>query len=231
MQAIFPDTASKAKMRRTLRFTAALLLINESVASVRFANSFQSHMVIQRSQQTSIWGFASPGVTVNVSLDSFVGGPVSVNADGTWSLNLNTSDVADEGHTLAVSGSDGSSETLVDILVGQVILCSGQSNMDMPVSYAFNSSAEIAAAGYLTRIRLFGIAVVKAERPQDDIEVSVNWTVPLGSVSSSCRHTRFRYYLGLGCTLAFYWAVFHAFDRSQGFPPSASSWGGTCTRA
>ena len=174
---------AKRAMHSAILLVASLSFAFECQAAVRFANSFQSHMVLQRAANTSIWGFSIAGTTVHVTFDSVVNGPVVTDSAGKWHLALNTADSPDTNYTVTATCSDGTSVSIEDILIGEVFLCSGQSNMDMPVSYAFNSSNEIYAAGFLTRVRLFGTATVKATTPQDDVVVSLNWTPPLGSVS------------------------------------------------
>jgi len=141
----------------TLLLTAGPLL-----AEVKLASPFTSHMVLQCDLKVPVWGTAEPGEKVTVE---FAGRKKSATADasGKWRVNLNAMKVSAEGRTLTITGSlTAQPIQLDDVLVGEVWLCSGQSNMDFTVAktekYYFagvtNEAAEVAAANY-PRIRMF----------------------------------------------------------------------------
>jgi len=103
---------------------------------------FQDHAVLQRDKPIRIWGRATPGESLNVS---FAGQAASTRADasGRWLVTLPAM-TAGGPHALAVTASSGAAQNVEDLLVGDVWLCSGQSNMVLPVHRALDSRAEIA---------------------------------------------------------------------------------------
>ena len=128
-------------------------------------------MVLQRDMPLPVWGWAAPdeGVTVTLGDRS----PVSTTADkeGKWRVDL--PEIATGGPlTLTVSGTN--KVVLEDILVGEVWLCSGQSNMQWTVSNSLNPKDEIAAADY-PAIRHLAIPRRPASQPADD--VTAEWKV------------------------------------------------------
>jgi len=141
---------------------ALLLTAGPLLAEVKLASPFTSHMVLQCDLKVPVWGTAEPGEKVTVE---FAGRKKSATADasGKWRVNLNAMKVSAEGRTLTITGSlTAQPIQLDDVLVGEVWLCSGQSNMDFTVAktekYYFagvtNEAAEVAAANY-PRIRMF----------------------------------------------------------------------------
>jgi sialate O-acetylesterase len=97
---------------------------------VTLAPVFGDHAVLQRGKPVPVWGTAAAGESVTVS---FHGQSISAKAgpDGRWSANLAALDASSDPADLVVSGS--STITLHDIVVGEVWLCSGQSNMEFTV--------------------------------------------------------------------------------------------------
>ena len=104
-----------------------------------------NHMVLQRGEPVPIWGLADPGEEVSVV---FGGASASskADADGKWQVNLPSMKANAKGAKLAVKGSN--EIVLEDVLVGEVWLCSGQSNMEWTVSRSMNAKQEIAAADH-----------------------------------------------------------------------------------
>jgi hypothetical protein len=137
--------------------------------ALRMAGIFTDHMVLQRDQPLAVWGWATPGRAVTVEV-----GPHSArtrtNAAGRWRLNLPPLESGKGPLTLTAKAGE---ETIriADILVGDVWLCSGQSNMEMSVSQSADGKAEIKAANH-PNIRLFNVPRPIdpiAIDPQDDI--------------------------------------------------------------
>jgi sialate O-acetylesterase len=132
-------------------------------------------MVLQRGVSLPIWGWAEKGEAVTVSI---AGQTVSAKAgdDGRWEVTLAKLDATAEGKSLemTIKGSSGDEITLEDVLVGEVWICSGQSNMEMGVGAAKNGKAEIAAANY-PGIRLFWVPKERARQPASDVAAS--WDV------------------------------------------------------
>ena len=136
--------------------------------ALRMAGIFTDHMVLQRDQPLPVWGWAAPGRAVTVEV-----GPHSArtrtNAAGRWHLNLPPLESGKGPLTLTAKAGDETIR-LTDILVGDVWLCSGQSNMEMSVSQSADGKAEIKAANH-PNIRLFNIPrpTAMASDPQDDV--------------------------------------------------------------
>jgi sialate O-acetylesterase len=142
-----------------------------AAADVRLAGVFGDHMVLQRDAPIRVWGTARAGEAVRVSLS---GAPRSTRAraDGRWQLQLPAAP-AGGPHVLTVSATN--TRVLRDVLVGDVWLCAGQSNMEWTVAQSQGAAAEIAAADH-PRIRHLKLAHRASLRPQDDMD-SVPWQV------------------------------------------------------
>ena len=142
---------------------ALLLTANPLLAEVKLASPFTSHMVLQRDMSVPVWGTADAGEKMTVE---FAGQKISTtaDADGKWRVDLKPMPASAEPRELLVSGNRKSQiENLKcnDVLVGEVWLASGQSNMDFSMSKKVkyfagiaNEEKEIAAANY-PLIRMF----------------------------------------------------------------------------
>ncbi len=129
---------------------------------------FGDHMVLQRDARVPVWGTAAPGERIRVDV---AGESASTRAgdDGRWMARLGSLD-AGGPHTMTVTGESGT-KTFSDVLVGEVWVCSGQSNMQWPVSASKDPDQEIAAATH-PNLRLFYVERVTAETPQRDCKAS-----------------------------------------------------------
>ena len=116
-----------------------------SAADFRLASALSDHMVLQREKPVAVWGWADAGETVTVS---FAGQSKSATAgtDGKWSLKLDALSASAESRTLVVTGKEGHKVEVKDVLVGEVWLGSGQSNMAMTVAGCYHFDAEKVAA-------------------------------------------------------------------------------------
>ena len=151
-------------MRRlSLTFIAALTPCIAS-ADVRLPSVFSDHMVLQRGKPVPVWGWAEKGEKVTVS---FAGQKKEATAgdDGRWEVRLDALDASGEGRELGVAGTN--EVKIADVLVGEVWVCSGQSNMVWTVSRARDPQLEIPAANW-PAIRHFKVPSVTASEPQDD---------------------------------------------------------------
>jgi sialate O-acetylesterase len=148
---------------------------------------FQDHAVLQRDQPIPVWGDAPPGERLTVSLDA---GRVETRADenGHWHATL-PARPAGGPYVLNVAARSGGTQSIADILLGDVFLCSGQSNMEFPVSKSLNAEAEIAAAKQDT-IRLLTVAHDSAAAPRAHFMTPVTWvkTTPatVAEFSAAC---------------------------------------------
>ncbi|MFP6903414.1 MAG: sialate O-acetylesterase, partial [Verrucomicrobiia bacterium] len=112
-------------------------------AEIKLPSILGSHMVLQRDAACPIWGWDDAGTAVTVS---FAGQTHTAKAgkDGRWQVSLTAMKASAKGRALTVKGS--STVKLEDVLVGEVWLCSGQSNMEWTVSRSTNAKEEIANA-------------------------------------------------------------------------------------
>jgi len=100
-----------------------------SAADLELASPFVDHAILQREMKVPVWGWATPGTQVTVA---FAGQEhvATTTADGTWRVDLDPLVASAEARPLVVKDAGGESITRNDILVGEVWLASGQSNMD-----------------------------------------------------------------------------------------------------
>ena len=110
------------------------------------SNVFQTNMVLQRDKPVSLWGWADAGETVTVT---FVGSDQTATADEdrSWNVTLPAMAASSDPRTLTVTSAD-ETLTLENILVGDVWVLGGQSNMEFPLSRVENGELEIASANY-----------------------------------------------------------------------------------
>lgn len=140
-------------------------------AAVKLPSVIGDNMVLQRGEAVPIWGWDDPGTQVTVTLgDSKLTG--KADDQGKWCVQLPAM-TAGGPHTMTVVGT--TRVTVANILVGDVWLCSGQSNMEWSVGNSNNSQEELAAADH-PRIRHIKIPHVPAETPQADV-ASGGWQV------------------------------------------------------
>ena len=143
----------------------ALAVIHPAAAALLHA-TFQDHAVLQREAPIPVWGTTVPGAAVTVALerDTTAGSASSATAahvtahagpDGQWHATLPALP-AGGPYTLTASSSSGTTETARDILIGDVFLCSGQSNMEYPTRLASDYDQDVNDATN-TLIRLFHI--------------------------------------------------------------------------
>ena len=163
----------KSIMRKLTASLGCLLLIVSvsAAAAVSVPNIIGDHMVLQEGKSLPIWGKADPGEKVSVTFNKKTASAVA-DAKGKWMVKLLKMKgggpfemtIAGKGNTLKLS----------DILVGEVWVGSGQSNMQMSVNGSNDPEKEIAAANY-PEIRLFYVKRTVAGEPEDNCEGS--WTV------------------------------------------------------
>ena len=150
--------------------SALAMLAFNTQAEVRLSKVFGSHMVLQQNRPVVIWGWADPGEQV----EARIGGATAkamANTSGEWKLSLPAMKPG-EPQTLTIIGS--SRIELEDVLVGEVWLASGQSNMEMGIASCTNGKEEIAAAKY-PGIRLLMVPNRWTPQPEKDIDAA--WKV------------------------------------------------------
>ena len=131
-------------------------------ADVALNNLFTDHMVLQQGIQNKIWGKADPGEEISVSIAGQSHTTVA-KKDGSWSVQLDSIIEYGGPHTLTVEGNN--TQRFEDVLIGEVWVCSGQSNMQWPVRQATDADLAIATAD-LGQIRLISVPQVGTQEPQ-----------------------------------------------------------------
>jgi len=204
---------------RWVTFFLLLLAAAPAAADPRLPAIFSDHMVLQQQMPIGVWGWAAPDERIEVSLRAQ---RVSTTAgrDGRWRVTL-APEAAGGPDELKVAGATVT-KRFVDVLVGEVWVGSGQSNMQWEVRQAQDADKEIAAADH-PRIRLFSVKRVTALEPKDD--VTPMDAAPTWMVASPASVTNFS-------------AVGYFFSRelqkARGNVPIGfihSSWGGTPAEA
>jgi sialate O-acetylesterase len=132
-------------------------------ADVKLPSIFGSHMVLQRDQADPVWGWASPGEKVTVTIGS-QSKSTTASSDGDWRVVLDPMP-AGGPHSLVVHGKN--TVTFSDVLVGEVWICSGQSNMQWSVASSKDADLEISTAKF-PNIRLISVPNVGTQEPQKD---------------------------------------------------------------
>lgn len=147
-------------------FTCILLIISTSaIGQLRMARLFSDHVVLQRQQAIPVWGWATPGETVKATLAGQTQ-QAKADAGGKWLVRFAPLE-AGGPHTLVVTAKSGSAQA-TDVLIGEVWLCSGQSNMEWPMKQADKFSAEKKNANF-PQIRHFRVEHELALTPQTDL--------------------------------------------------------------
>ncbi len=151
------------------RFILSAVLLWPAVhwlrAEIRLPSLIGDHMMLQREAPVRIYGWADPGEAITVRL---AGQSVSTTADvlGRWETWLRPMP-AGGPHELTITGRN--TVVVRDVMVGEVWVGSGQSNMYWPVERSRDPEKEAAAANY-PRIRLFKVALKAADQPLEDVE-------------------------------------------------------------
>ncbi|MBU0640687.1 MAG: sialate O-acetylesterase [Planctomycetes bacterium] len=148
-----------------LLLAAAGALVRPAAGDVRLPHIIGDHMVLQRGVPIPIWGWAEPGEAVTVTLGEQVA-RTTADESGEWIVRLPALP-AGGPHEMTVAGRN--SLAVVDILIGEVWLCSGQSNMEMGVGVSMDAEKEIASADH-PRMRLFELPRNPAGEPVRDID-------------------------------------------------------------
>ncbi len=161
---------------RSRFFALFVLIVSQNIsAQVALPHIFSDNMVLQRDTRITLWGWAGPSeqVTITTGWDDkeYM---VKTNSGAKWSLSLD-SPAAGGPYSLSFKGSSNE-VVLKNVLVGEVWLCSGQSNMEWSANSGIDDKEnEIRKADY-PNIRFFKVNKRTASTPQDDLE-GTNWQV------------------------------------------------------
>lgn len=160
------------KTTQVLRHSLSLLLVLVMTTvshALELPNIFASHMVIQRDMPIKVWGTAQAGSKVTVT---FAGQNADAKADsnGKWNLSLKAQSANAQPQAMTVTG-DGTSITYDNVVIGEVWICSGQSNMAFGVRGAHNATEAIPAATDKL-IRLCNVGRAISDTPQDNGKIT-----------------------------------------------------------
>ena len=155
----------KINILKTTSLVFLLLWSMAGMSQVTLPPFFTSNMVLQQGIQIPVWGWASKGEKVTVTLEK---NTVSVKSDknGKWRVNLPKMNYGGP-YKMTIKGKNFL--TIENIMIGEVWVCSGQSNMEFRVSGTKNAATEIAAANY-PDIRLFTVKKRVSKEPQENLE-------------------------------------------------------------
>jgi sialate O-acetylesterase len=155
-------------------FCVALLLLVHaaSFAQVKFARLFSDHVVLQRQKPIPVWGWAKAGEKVKVTFAQQTA-EAKADASGKWKVTFKA---LEAGGPFAINATAKSGNATVnDVLIGEVWLCSGQSNMEWPVQAAKNYEQEKQNANF-PQIRHFRVDHVVSLTPEADLKAG-EWKV------------------------------------------------------
>jgi len=157
---------------KTIKQTVILLILilaisytDQLFAEVKPAKIFSSNMVLQKGVENAIWGWADKNEKVSIAMKGKV---VKTQADknGKWVVKLPSMEYGGP-FTMTISGKNQVEFT--NVMIGEVWVCSGQSNMDFPVSGVIKAKEEITNANF-PRIRLFTVPKNVSQKPFPDLE-------------------------------------------------------------
>lgn len=152
---------------------ALIAILPGAIAQPKLPAIFSDNMVLQRNAKVPIWGTEKPGqqITVKIHQQSKT---VIADRDGKWRVDLAAMPA---GGPYALTVSSTETITFKNVMIGEVWLCSGQSNMEMPLVSTWatlnNFKAEVSAANY-SQLRLFIIKRAKSTKPRTDVD-SEGW--------------------------------------------------------
>lgn len=167
-----PKVASNKSMIKQRPFLRTILSLGslvalgfvEAKADVKLPGLFSDNAVLQQGMSVSVWGWADEGEAVVVK---FAGQEVkTVAAGGKWSVRLNALSANATPQTLTVAGKN--TLEVKNVLVGEVWVCSGQSNMEFGLQRSFESKPDIESAAN-PLIRLFHVPKLRSEKPVNDV--------------------------------------------------------------
>jgi sialate O-acetylesterase len=147
-----------------------------ALAKVKLPKIFSDNMILQRNKPVKIWGWSDSGKIITVTFNQ-QSVKATTNKQGQWEVLLKPMPFGGP-YEMVIDESKGQKETLHNILIGDVWICSGQSNMEMPIQgwgkdSTLNATREIKAANH-TQLRLFTVQKATSFTPSTDLEGG-NW--------------------------------------------------------
>ncbi|HSZ33511.1 MAG TPA: sialate O-acetylesterase [Puia sp.] len=151
-------------MKYIILSLTGFMLVISTVAQIRLPGIFGDHMVLQRSQPLPVWGWSSPGEKISITFNHQNKETVA-DKNGRWHLILDAEPAGGPFEFIV----EGTSKIILhDVLVGEVWICSGQSNMEFMLKSARNADDEIKNADY-QKIRQIKIPLTISSSQKEDI--------------------------------------------------------------
>ena len=195
-----------------IAFVLFLVLSNSAFANVTLPNVFSDNMVLQRNTEVLFWGFANPQeeVVITPSWDNKEY-KVKTSNQAKWQIAIPT---PKEGGPYSITIKGYNEIVLKNILIGEVWICSGQSNMEMNASWGIENGDEAVKNATDPNIRFFLVPKLTATTPQDNI--SGTWT--------NCTPETMKYFSAVG-----YFFGKRLQEELKNVPIGliSSNWGGT----
>lgn len=174
--------------QKSIFISLLMLMVSVSAtAKVRLPHILCDNMVLQQQTDVQLWGWATPQACVSIKPSWGNKQVVKADKNGRWNLRVRT---PKGGYTpLSITFSEGNSITLHNILSGEVWVCGGQSNMEMPLK-GFNDcpvegyQEAIAESGDIQGIRYAKIPATMRTMPQDDAEC--HWEIVNPNTANEC---------------------------------------------
>lgn len=160
-------------MFRAALFAVLAAATTWAFAEVRVASPFTDHMVLQRGVSAPVWGWASPGEKIRVQGSWGSSVSTAAAANGKWMVRIPTGPAAGGPHTLTIAGNN--TLKFQDVMLGEVWLCSGQSNMEWSIGQVLAKAPSDKKDFSASNIRFFQPPNRKAQTPQETVEAQ--WTV------------------------------------------------------
>ncbi|KRD12853.1 sialate O-acetylesterase [Flavobacterium sp. Root901] len=159
-------------MKNNLLFVLFLMICSSALANVTLPNIFGDNMVLQRNSEVKIWGWANPKEEIKlVSGWNNQEYKAVTNNQAKWELTIKTPEA---GGPYSISIKGYNEVLLKNILIGEVWICSGQSNMEMSASWGIDNGGEEVKNAANPNIRFFTVLKSTASNPQNN--VLGNWT-------------------------------------------------------
>src|ERR1700722_12367142 len=198
-----------------------LFMVNVSSAQVALPACFTDNMVLQQQTKVNLWGTETPGVNFTI-LTSWNNKsyPVKADASGNWKIKVSTPIY---GGPYTITFNDGKITTLPNILIGEVWVCSGQSNMAMPLTGmsgdVLNLAHELTHAANYPEIRMLKIENKTSFTPLTNVQTRGGWAI--------CNPQTVRSF----SAVAYFFAKNLYLDKHIPIGIINSTWGGTVAEA
>ncbi len=153
-----------------------------ALAELRLPRVFGDKMVLQREMPVPIWGYADKGERVSVAFQGNIETTVA-DENGKWMVRLPAMKATNKGSDLTVNGTNSQDITFRDVVVGEVWLCSGQSNMEWTVGGCGTNDGNEAD---FADIRFIRVSKVQAPEPAEDLALDRPWSTCQNGNTNGC---------------------------------------------